>query len=884
MASADDPAPTAPDRTVADGTSARGTARLYGAVGLLAGAVIALQIAVMRVFAVGSWSHFGSLVVSLAMLGFGLAGVLIYAAGGWLDRQGRAAAGLALALFGPLAVAADQLAQLYPFNAVFLVSDPMQKWRLLANFLLYLMPFLSGALFLGVVFRQGRAGFNRLYFADLAGSGLAGAAILGAMYLLPPERLLVAPLALWAGAMALWFGARLRLAGLAVAGLTLAAYLALPGLAGLPALSVSQYKGISYARNFPDAHRLYRSVSPYGDLQVYASSYMHFAPGLSDNAAFNVPELPPDTYVGMYLDGDGPSGIMRQIPAEDTAYFHYLPMFYPYVLKPDARVFVTQFGGGLSAEVALNAGARSVTVAEANPDVLRAFRVPALRVATGGLLSDPRVTAVGMDGRLYLARTPGRFDVIDLSLADSVGLSNPGGFAVIERYAYTEQALLTYMRALAPGGILAVTLWNKEEPPKSVLRFYATAAAAARRAGGDPAQSFFVASSYLSTTTVLYKRGGFSADEVARLERQTADLSFDEIYAPGYGFAPDAAEGILARYRASVFGGGAGDGAAGGPGDAPADDASAPPPDDAGGAPAPEPSTTLARLAWHEQMTLGGPGALASYVFDIRPLTDDRPYFAGYVRPADLGRTLDRLDVLQDDWGYLLLWATLAVAALTAAPLVVLPILIGGRRALAEGRGLAPVVVYFGCLGLGYITVEVGLIAWFSRALTNPTISAAAVISGMLVFSGLGSLAAERIVARARLVLPALLAAVALILGTLPLWLPAALGATGALPLALRLLATLALVAPPAFLMGFPMATAMTWLGRAGRERSFVWAWAINGSLSVVGAAAVPLVAVVFGLSAVLLAAAAAYGLAIPAFLALAARAAPASAPLPEPT
>src|ERR1700722_4836497 len=50
----------------------RGRLALYLAVGLAAGAVIALQIDIMRVFAVGSWAHFGSLVVSLAMLGFGL--------------------------------------------------------------------------------------------------------------------------------------------------------------------------------------------------------------------------------------------------------------------------------------------------------------------------------------------------------------------------------------------------------------------------------------------------------------------------------------------------------------------------------------------------------------------------------------------------------------------------------------------------------------------------------------------------------------------------------------------------------------------------------------------------------------------------------------------
>ena len=43
---------------------------IYLATALIAGALIALQITVMRIFSVGSWAHFGSLVISLAMLGF----------------------------------------------------------------------------------------------------------------------------------------------------------------------------------------------------------------------------------------------------------------------------------------------------------------------------------------------------------------------------------------------------------------------------------------------------------------------------------------------------------------------------------------------------------------------------------------------------------------------------------------------------------------------------------------------------------------------------------------------------------------------------------------------------------------------------------------------
>src|SRR5207247_10956615 len=110
----------------------RPSALLYFSVGLIAGAVIALQIGIMRVFSVGSWAHFGSLVVSLAMLGFGLTSAVMCIGKGWFDRHWRGVAAAALALFGPLTVAANLLAQQIPFNAIFLVSDPTQKWRLFA--------------------------------------------------------------------------------------------------------------------------------------------------------------------------------------------------------------------------------------------------------------------------------------------------------------------------------------------------------------------------------------------------------------------------------------------------------------------------------------------------------------------------------------------------------------------------------------------------------------------------------------------------------------------------------------------------------------------------------------------------------------------------------
>ena len=845
---------------------------LYLAVGLGAGSVIALQIDIMRVFAVGSWAHFGSLVVSLAMLGFGLASAVMTVAKDWFLRNWRWSATVSLALFGPLAVGANLYVQHLGFNAIFLVSDPAQKWKLLAIFVAELTPFLAGAFFLGCVFLRSNRIFGRVYFADLAGAGLCGLVFLLAMYVFTPANLIAAPLGLWFAACLAWSfgpGGRVALIPFLVSALVaFAGHFVLPQTLGLKTLATNDYKGVAYARKFPDAKKVYESASPFGFLEVYSSSYLHFAPGLSDNAGFSLPTMPANAYLGLYIDGDGPIGVMRDLTDKETAYFRFLPMVYPYVIKAAPKTFIVQFGGGISTEVALHSGAKAVTVAEGNRAVIEAFHADVIRKFTGDILSKVRV--IDYEGRHFLAHTSERFDVIDLSLADSVGLSNPGGFAITEKFSYTKEAMETYMRALAPGGVLSVTLWNKEEPPKSVLKLYATMAAAAREV--DPAHlanSFFVASSYLSTATVLYKNGGFTLQEIEKLRAHTRAMSFDEIYSPGFFYDPSQTDSTLSGYVEQIFAG-----AAGGPRAAEtpeAADTTGSGGDDADATAAkPDegvlPATVMGRLAWHALIAGQWPEIADRYVFNTRALTNDAPYFAAYVKTRDLPRVLDRLELLQDEWGYLLIWATLGVACLTATVLLAVPLIWGWRTIFARSRGKALTVLYFACLGAGYIMVEVGLIAHFVMALGNPTISASVLITGMLVFSGLGALTSERALPHMRTVMPVLFVAVGSMLVLYGLFLGHALDAIGAMPYPARFIICFLLIAPPAFLMGFPMPIAMTTLGRLGKDHMFVWAWGVNGCFSVIGAAAAPVIATNFGLAAVIEAAAFAYLLAIPAF------------------
>jgi SAM-dependent methyltransferase len=857
----------------------------YLSVGLVAGSIIALQIGIMRVFSVGSWAHFGSLVVSLAMFGFGLTSAVMCVGKSWFERHWVGSVKGALLAFGPLMVVCNLAAQQVPFNAIFLISDPVQKWRLFANFVLYFLPFLAGALYLGVIFLKAKKTFSRVYFADLVGSGLCGLTVLLAMYAWRPDDLIMAPLLLWLAGGILWFVAlgdrRGTMAIVVVAILSAAAHHFAPQVLGIPKLAVSDYKGVSYARKFPDAQRVYERASPFGYIEVYASSYLHFAPGQSDNAAFNLEKMPSNAYLGLYIDSEGPAGIIKDLPAEQTAYFKYLPMYYPYLLKKDPKTFVVQFGGGISTAVALKSGSSQVTVAEGNPALLSAFREDKfLRDFTGDVLNNPKVNVIDYDGRLYVAHTKNRYDVIDLSLADSAGLSSPGGFSIVEKYSYSREAMSAYMRALTPGGVLSVTLWNKEEPPKSVLKLYATMAAAARDVDGgkDIAQKFYVVSSYLSTATVLYKRDGFTPAEIELLNAHTKAMSFDEIYYPGFKVDESALPQILSDYRDQFFfAGHATDPTA--PAETEPND-KPPPGATTGGAPgateakadgpppAPVvPATVLGRLAWHYLINGGWQKEVADkYVFDTRILTNHQPYFAAYIKVPDLLKFTDRLELVQDEWGYLLLWATLGIATVFALTLVLFPVVFGWRTIFSRYPGKAGTMLYFLCLGLGYIIVEVGMISHFILALSNATVSASVLITGMLVFSGIGSFFSERYLDRARSFMPKVFLVIFAILATYAFTIDYALDWIGTLPYALRILLCLLIVFPPAFLMGFPMPTAMTLLGRLGKDHMFLWAWGINGCFSVIGAALVPIVATSFGLPAVVLVGAFAYLIALPAF------------------
>ena len=198
-----------------------------------------------------------------------------------------------------------------------------------------------------------------------------------------------------------------------------------------------------------------------------------------------------------------------------------------------------------------------------------------------------------------------------------------------------------------------------------------------------------------------------------------------------------------------------------------------------------------------------------------------------------------------------MLVALLFLAVLASLFLILLPLVVSlwvRRGDRAEERGgvkLWHVLVYFGALGLGFLLVEIPLIQQFILFLGHPTLALAAVLGGLLFWSGLGSLVSPRLPWRISLaVLILVLVGYQFLLEDI---FQSLLGAAQEL----RMLAALLLLAPLGLLMGMPFPWGLRWLDPAA-ARLTAWAWAINGCTSVIASVLAALLALQWGFSLVM--------------------------------
>jgi hypothetical protein len=184
--------------------------------------------------------------------------------------------------------------------------------------------------------------------------------------------------------------------------------------------------------------------------------------------------------------------------------------------------------------------------------------------------------------------------------------------------------------------------------------------------------------------------------------------------------------------------------------------------------------------------------------------------------------------------------------------LIVLLPLIFRRKALFTGKkGTLRILLYYACLGLGYMMAEIFLIQRFVLFLSEPVYANAVIITALLVSSGIGSFLSERMRVSPRAMVLGAAAGIALCALLCQFALPSLLRLLLDLPLAARCAVAALLVAPIGLLLGVPFPAGLTALSR-GRSEILPWAWGLNGALSVAGSVLTRVVSTGAGFSTVL--------------------------------
>ena len=781
------------------------------ALALLSAAVLAHEVALVHLFSILHWSHFAALVIGLALLGFGASGsaVAVAARRGWITGRERPAFVLATALAALTFDPTYRLATAIPFDAFELIAVPRQILYLALTWVVLGAPFFFAGAAVTLAFLISPDRIGPVYAANLVGSGAGSVLGLALVATLPAARLPAAVGAIAGLALVplVWWGGNHRArVPVAVAAGAAIAFSFLPP----PSVPMSPYKEERLALELPGAKVLARRDGPLGRLDLVAAPALRYLPGTSLALDRPVPARPV-----FYLNGEplGPRTL-----AADTSLLRQTTAAAAFAIgrSEPSEVLILGFGGGASVHLARASGGASITVVD--PD----RRIDPL-LAPGTL--GPGVRRATTAPRAFLHATENRYDRILVAELGSLHGAAGGMAAAGASYLFTVEGMADLWEALGQDGVLAITRWAVQ-PPREIPRLLATLRAVLDARGLSAGPRVMLVRSW-GTATLLASPRPFTPDEVGRLEDWAAARSFDIAWAPG------VTEAAANRYNVL--------------------------------------DPDWFRMAAEGLLGTAPERFLATYPFAVDPVTDEAPFYHHFLpfgRLLELWRTGGRLSLPYLEWGLVAQALVFVQAVPISALLILLPLVFlprgadrsDGRQPREDGRAAAR-FFYFALLGLAFMLLEVSSIQRLLLFLAEPVTATSVVLAAFLVFAGLGSLTAGRLTTTGQIRpwLPFLaIAALAPLtwLGGQALW-----GAFAGSLLPVRMALALALLAPLAFCMGMPFPLGLQRV--ADSEPGWIpWCWGVNGFLSVVGAAAAPLIALTIGFRGVLLLAAAVYLLA----------------------
>ncbi len=767
-------------------------------------------------------------VVSVAVFGFGLAGLYatlrpIRAAGDMGKTLARSC--IAFAAAAALVVPVVDVLPL-DFNAF--GSRPfITLGSFCALYLVVIAPFFFAGYVLIAVFSRYSARIQRLYFWDLAGAGIGTIAVVPFIERIGPGGLILCAAGLGLVAAASFTPAPGTRVGMLVAAAVLFAVPAHRGQRYIDFAYHTDKRGIVTAtREHRDRLVRWDPISKIDVIDETLSpetrSPYHL---IGDRMAIQYDGGNQTSYFYKF-DGDI-AGLRRHLDrdlSDVKAHFWQIGVLAAHYLKRDSNPSVLIIGsaGGQETKAALVYGAAYIDAVEMVPTVVRLGRT---RYSSyiGNIFHNPRVHEYADEGRSFLRHTGRRYDIIQIYSNYTSSSIAEGNGAMEPEYLQTADAYEEYFSHLTADGVLQV---NHYAYPRVIT----TAALAWRRTGRvDFARhvAVFFSRNELTLPTILIKMQPWTAAEIASLERFL-------------GSAQLPRNGALVLVENPL-----------------------------------KPAKRFLSGAFYSGAF---PAALSDRLtVDYSPRTDDHPYI-GMMRKS-LRRLVPGRDAFVDPGtAYVLnsemrhgipmelihLALTGIVSLIFVALFVLLPLKFS-RVGVEEGARAAPMLGYFSCLGAAFIVIELVLIQKFMQLIGSPLYTYSAVIFTLLLGAGVGSALSGRLRLSPHRGWPVPFVCIVVVGSLLIAVFQAVDHAALALSLPARVLLSGTIIFPLGFFMGMPFPLGILALEHRPRG-AIAWAWGMNGVFTVVGGLLSVLMSLAFGFNATIAFALALYAVALGLF------------------
>lgn len=786
----------------------------YAGIFLIALSTLLLEFTLTRVLSVALWYHFAFMIISVALLGFGVSGVVLSLSKKLNSGDTDKLLTILSICYGASVMICFILMNKIPFDPFSLLTEPVQFLYLPLYYLLITIPFFFAGLIISILISRFKSHVSKLYFFDLTGAGLACAAFV----LLLPEA-----------------GGNGTIIFVAAFGFLAAMVFGYEKYKSLVLVSVI-LAGISFTFLIDADHRFPINVTAN---KIYGN-FIKDRPDLLIRSEWNTfskidvmkdEDKPADGY-DLYLAVIDAGNATTNIPNVKSFPLKGKPADasnLAFALKDSAdKVFIIGSAGGGEILTGLYHNAKNITAVEIN-GVLNDMIKNDLSYWTGPLIKNNKnVKLITDDARSVLSSKRIAYDVIISAHTISSSAVSSGAMSMVENYILTKEAVKDYLNHLEKNGVLYISRPETQIP--KLINTLKQARFENSKGIEDSKKNFIIFrrppndfegdKSFLAG--VLYKKDGFEQNEILDVRLESSSLGVEILY--------DPITEVQSIYKNII-----------------------------------------------ESDNRNFSGELHQ---NTEPATDDKPFFDQNIGFANLTFDGIKETFSQDDKAILALkdkpvaettlLAILIQCIIAAGLFIILPLKFFKKEKnkndkdnrTEEYSADKKYLLYFACLGFGYIILQICLIQKFTLFLGHPVITLLTVVSTMLIGSGLGSFFSQKFFAKKVKRLYIIFGIISAMIISIGIFTPFLYESIVRLDPVWRVVISVLIILPLGFFIGMPFPLGISFI--LPHEKRFVsFAWGVNGFFSVIGTVSAIIFAMIFGFKFVFILAAVIYILAM---------------------